>query len=29
LSAWGWRFAPRTGWALAVLTVAANAILLL
>jgi hypothetical protein len=28
LSAWGWRFAPRTGWALAVLTVAANAILL-
>jgi hypothetical protein len=29
LSAWGWRFAPRTGWALAVLTIAANAILLL
>lgn len=29
LSAWGWRFAPRVGWALAVLTVAANAILLL
>jgi hypothetical protein len=29
LSAWGWRFAPRTGWALAALTIAANAILLL
>jgi hypothetical protein len=29
LSAWGWRFAPRTGTVLAVLTVAANAILLL
>jgi hypothetical protein len=29
LSAWGWRFAPRVGWALAVLTIAANAILLL
>ena len=29
LSAWGWRFTPRTGWVLAALTVAANAILLL
>lgn len=29
LSAWGWRVAPRTGWALAALTVAANAALLL